>query len=90
MTVVMKVDLATPRTFGLVIGWNEFAGYTGMAATAALTGVLATSFGLEASPFALGVAMALIGLGTGPSQLRIRSPPQIRHQEHGPSRWVKH
>ena len=22
MTVVMKVDLATPRTFGLVIGWN--------------------------------------------------------------------
>ena len=62
MTVVMKVDLATPRTFGLVIGWNEFAGYTGMAATAALTGVLATSFGLRPAPFALGVAMALIGL----------------------------
>ena len=62
MTVVMKVDLATPRTFGLVIGWNEFAGYTGMAATAALTGVLATSFGLRPVPFALGIAMALIGL----------------------------
>ena len=62
MTVVMKVDLATPRTFGLVIGWNEFAGYTGMAATAALTGVLATSFGLRPAPFVLGIAMALIGL----------------------------
>lgn len=62
MTVVMKVDLATPRTFGLVIGWNEFAGYTGMAATAALTGALASSFGLRPAPFALGIAMALIGL----------------------------
>ena len=62
MTVVMKVDLATPKTFGLVIGWNEFAGYTGMAATAALTGVLATSFGLRSAPFVLGIAIALIGL----------------------------
>ena len=62
MTVVMKVDLATPRTFGLVIGWNEFAGYAGMAVTAGLTGVLATSFGLRSVPFAVGIAMALIGL----------------------------
>ena len=48
MTVVMKVDLATPRTFGLVIGWNEFAGYAGMAAIAALTGaaiIFAAPFG---------------------------------------------
>lgn len=62
MTVVMKVDLATPRTFGLVIGWNEFAGYAGMAVTAALTGVLATSYGLRTVPFGLGVALAAVGL----------------------------
>lgn len=62
MTVVMKVDLATPRTFGLVIGLNEFAGYAGMAMIAALTGVLATVYGLRPVPLALGVLLALIGL----------------------------
>lgn len=62
MTVVMKVDLATPRTFGLVIGWNEFAGYAGMAVTAAITGGIATSHGLRPAPFALGVILAVVGL----------------------------
>ena len=62
MTVVMKVDLATPRTFGLVIGLNEFAGYAGMAMIATLTGALATIYGLRPVPLALGVVLALIGL----------------------------
>ena len=62
MTVVMKVDLATPRTFGLVIGWNEFAGYAGMSATAILTGFLASSYGLRPEPFYVGVGIALVGL----------------------------
>jgi MFS family permease len=62
MTVVMKVDLATRRTFGLVIGWNEFAGYAGMAIAAALTGYLAATFGLRPQPFYLGVGLAIAGL----------------------------
>ena len=62
MTVVMKVDLATPKTFGLVIGWNEFAGYAGMATTAACTGLIASSYGLRPEPFYVGIVLAVVGL----------------------------
>src|SRR4029453_7675859 len=44
MTVVMKVDLAGPARRGLALGLNESAGYLGVAVTAFLTGVLATSY----------------------------------------------
>lgn len=84
MTVVMKVDLATPRTFGLVIGWNEFAGYAGMALTATVTGGLANLYGLRTAPFALGTLIALMGLGlslmardTRPSLGRPGSGPPV-------------
>jgi MFS family permease len=62
MTVVMKVDLATRKTFGLVIGWNEFAGYAGVATAAAATGLVASSYGLRPEPFYLGIAFAVVGL----------------------------
>ena len=62
MTVVMKVDLATPRTYGLVIGWNEFAGYAGMALAAAATGFVGATWGLRPAPFQLGIAVAALGL----------------------------
>ncbi len=63
MTVVMKVDLTHPRDHGLVIGWNEFAGYAGMAGAAALTGYIASAHGLRPEPFYLGLALAGGGLG---------------------------
>jgi MFS family permease len=63
MTVVMKVDLATPKTYGLVIGWNEFAGYAGLSLTAVATGFVASQYGLRPEPFYIGVAVALVGLG---------------------------
>ena len=63
MTVVMKVDLTHPRNHGLVIGWNEFAGYAGMAGAAALTGYIASAHGLRPEPFYLGLALAAGGLG---------------------------
>jgi MFS family permease len=62
MTVVMKVDLATPRTYGLVIGWNEFAGYAGMAVTAALSGIIAAEYGMRPEPFYLGLGLVAAGL----------------------------
>lgn len=62
MTVVMKVDLASPATFGRVIGWNEFAGYAGLAVTAGATGLIASNLGLRPAPFYLGVALAIAGL----------------------------
>lgn len=62
MTVVMKVDLAEPGRFGRVIGWNEFAGYAGLAVTAAVTGIIASELGLRPAPFYLGAALAVTGL----------------------------
>jgi MFS family permease len=62
MTVVMKVDLATPRTYGLVIGWNEFAGYAGMALAAAATGFVGATWGLRPQPFQIGIGVAALGL----------------------------
>ena len=62
MTVVMKVDLSTPRTYGLVIGWNEFAGYAGMALAAGATGFLAAEWGLREQPFHIGMGVAAVGL----------------------------
>ena len=44
MTVVMKIDLAGPRRRGLALGFNEAAGYLGVAAAAFATGALATTF----------------------------------------------
>jgi MFS family permease len=44
MTVVMKIDLAGPRTRGLALGLNEAAGYLGVAAAAFATGALAASY----------------------------------------------
>lgn len=61
MTVVMKVDLATPRTYGLVIGWNEFAGYAGMALAAGATGFVAATWGLRPQPFQIGIGVAAVG-----------------------------
>jgi len=82
MTVVMKVDLATPRTFGLVIGWNEFAGYAGMAVTAAITGGIATTYGLRPAPFALGVLLAVVGLIL--SLIARETRPSIDRAQSGP------
>jgi MFS family permease len=42
MTVVMKIDLAGPARRGLALGLNESAGYLGVAATAFVTGALAS------------------------------------------------
>jgi MFS family permease len=44
MTVVMKIDLAGPRRRGLALGFNEAAGYLGVAAAAFVSGVLAASY----------------------------------------------
>ena len=62
-TVIMKIDLAGPQRRGLAMGLNEAAGYGALAATAALTGWIATNHGLRPEPFLLGAAYIAIGLG---------------------------
>jgi MFS family permease len=62
-TVIMKIDLVGPRGRGLAMGLNESSGYLAVAATALLTGYLASEYGLRPEPFFVGVAYAALGLG---------------------------
>ncbi|OUM90846.1 MAG: MFS transporter [Bacillus thermozeamaize] len=63
MTVNMKVDLVKPDQRGLAIGLNEFAGYTGVALTAMVSGYIASVYSLRPEPFYLGLVLAFVGLG---------------------------
>jgi len=63
MTVIMKIDLVGPRSRGLAVGLNEFAGYLAVGVTAFLTGYIAAHYGLRPAPFYLGIAYAILGLG---------------------------
>jgi MFS family permease len=62
MTVVMKIDLVGPKRRGLALGFNESAGYLGVAIAAFLTGLLAASVAPRTLVWVGGVAIATIGL----------------------------
>ncbi|WP_332767678.1 MFS transporter [Phenylobacterium sp.] len=62
MTVIMKIDLVGPKSRGLAVGLNEFAGYLAVGLTALATGYIAQRYGLRPEPFYLGVAYAALGL----------------------------
>ncbi len=62
MTVIMKVDLVGPKSRGLAVGLNEFAGYLAVGVTAFLTGYIAQRYGLRPAPFYLGIGYAVLGL----------------------------
>jgi MFS family permease len=61
MTVIMKVDLVGPKSRGLAVGLNEFAGYLAVGVTAFLTGYLASRYGLRPMPIYLGIGYAVLG-----------------------------
>lgn len=61
MTVIMKIDLVGPKSRGLAVGLNEFAGYLAVGVTAFLTGYIAQRHGLRPVPIYLGVAYAILG-----------------------------
>lgn len=60
--VIMKIDLAGPRSRGLAMGLNEFAGYVSVAVAAWATGYIAARYGLRPEPFYLGVVFLACGL----------------------------
>jgi MFS family permease len=62
MTVIMKVDLVGPKSRGLAVGLNEFAGYLSVGVTAFLTGYIAERYGLRPEPFYLGIGYSALGL----------------------------
>ena len=61
MTVIMKVDLVGPKSRGLAVGLNEFAGYLSVGITAFLTGYIAERYGCGRSLSISGWAMRLLG-----------------------------
>src|SRR6201988_5092125 len=61
MTVIMKVDLVGPKSRGLAVGLNEFAGYLAVGITAFLTGYIAEHYGLRPEPFYLGIGYVVFG-----------------------------
>jgi MFS family permease len=61
-TVIMKIDLVGAKRRGLAMGFNEFAGYLAVAASALATGWIAAAYGLRPQPFYLGVAFVAAGL----------------------------
>ena len=61
MTVLMKIDLVGPKSRGLAVGLNEFAGYLAVGVTAFLTGYIASRYGLRPAPIYLGIGYAIAG-----------------------------
>lgn len=62
MTVTSKLDIVRPAQRGLATGFNEFAGYGGVALAGLLTGYLATGFDPRKSLFAFGLAVVVLAL----------------------------
>jgi hypothetical protein len=57
------VDLVGPKSRGLALGLNEFAGYLAVGATAFATGyIAAATHALRPDPFYLGIGYAVLGL----------------------------
>jgi MFS family permease len=61
-TVNMKIDLAGPRRRGLALGLNEAAGYGAVALAAAVTGLIAASYGPTPWPWVMGIGISVLGL----------------------------
>ena len=64
MTVTSKIDITHARERGLATGFNEFAGYSGVAVAAIVTGYLAADFDPRWSLFVFGLTVALVALVT--------------------------
>ena len=64
MTVTSKVDITHAHERGLATGFNEFAGYSGVAVASIATGYLAADFDPRWSLFVFGLGVALVALVT--------------------------
>ena len=62
MTVTSKLDIVTPEQRGVATGFNEFAGYGGVALAGLITGYLASDFDPRWSLFIFGLAVIVLAL----------------------------
>jgi len=64
MTVTSKLDIVRPQQRGLATGFNEFAGYGGVAIAGLITSYLATGFDPRSSLFAFGLGVIVLALAS--------------------------
>ena len=62
MTVTSKLDIVRPDQRGVATGFNEFAGYGGVALAGLITGYLASDFDPRMSLFVFGLSVILLAL----------------------------
>jgi MFS family permease len=62
MTVNMKIDISKANQRGTAVGLNEFAGYSGVAIMAAVSGFIASSYSLRPEPFYIGIGIVVVGI----------------------------
>ena len=62
MTVTSKLDIVRPEQRGVATGFNEFAGYGGVALAGLITGYLANAFDPRWSLFVFGLSVILLAL----------------------------
>jgi MFS family permease len=62
MTVTSKLDIVRPEQRGVATGFNEFAGYGGVALAGLVTGYMASSFDPRQSLFVFGLAVIVLAL----------------------------
>ncbi|MCH8860964.1 MAG: MFS transporter [Proteobacteria bacterium] len=62
MTVTSKIDICLPEQRGLATGFNEFAGYGGVAIAAVATGYMAAEYDPRTSLFVFGLTIIILAL----------------------------
>lgn len=62
MTVTSKIDICLPEQRGLATGFNEFAGYGGVAIAAVVTGYMAAEYDPRTSLFVFGLTVITVAL----------------------------
>lgn len=62
MTVTSKLDIVRPEERGFATGFNEFAGYGGVALAGLITGYLAVTFDPRVSLFGFGLVVIILAL----------------------------
>ncbi len=62
MTVTSKLDIVNPEQRGVATGFNEFAGYGGVAIAGLLTGYLASDFDPRWTLFVFGLSVIVLAL----------------------------
>jgi len=64
MTVTSKLDIVRPEQRGVATGFNEFAGYGGVALAGLITSYLASDFDPRLSLFGFGLSVILLALAS--------------------------